>query len=633
MRQVVTKRNAAPSKSSQGKTVHALFEEQVAETPDAIAVLFEERSLTYAQLNAQANRLAHQMIRLGVGRGSLISLCMERSPEVIVAILGILKAGAAYVPLDPAYPDERLAFMLSDTAAPLVLAHRPTAGRLVSLARQTRILPLDTAAAIDREPSSNPAIGATVDDLAYVIYTSGSMGTPKGVLVPHRAVIRTVRDTDYCCFGPEEVFLHLSPLSFDASTFEIWGSLLNGSRLALLEPGLLTLDALGATIRRYGVTTIFLTTALFNLAVEQRVPELKLLHQLLMGGELVSPGHVQRALAELIEGRLLHVYGPTESTTFACCFPISKDHPAEKGVPIGRPISNTSVYVLDEQLRPVPVGMPGELYIGGDGLARGYLNNPELTQERFVPDPFGKDPAARLYRTGDRVRYLEDGNLDFLGRFDNQVKIRGHRIEPGEIEATLLQHPDVRQAVVTTWMQPHGEKQLVAYVVITSPDRSSAEELKRYLTGRLPHYMVPPTILLLDRLPLNLNGKVDRAALPMPDQAKKSKTVVGAAVGELEEKLMRLWSRILNCCVGLDDNFFDLGGTSLRLIELHLELSKLLGRELSIMKLFEHATVRSLAGWLSGNEGFDPAFAEMQDRAKRQKEAFARHSRLKGNRA
>jgi aspartate racemase len=607
-----------------------MFQDQAVAMPAAVAVLFEDQQLTYGQLNDQANRLAHHLIHLGVARGDLVGLCMERSVDVVVGLLGILKAGAAYVPLDPNYPDERLEFMLRDTAAPLLLAHRATAARLAPLARQTRTLYLDRdAAAIATESDKDPAIPAAAADLAYVMYTSGSTGSPKGVLAPHRAVIRTVRDTNYCRLGPGEVFLHLSPLSFDASTFEIWGPLLNGSRLAILGPGLLTLDALGAAIRRYGVTTIFLTTALFNLAVEQRVPELRMLRQLLMGGELVSPAHVKVAIQELLEGQLLHVYGPTESTTFTCFFPVRKGYPTETGVPIGAPLANTTLYVLDEQLQQAPTGTPGELYIGGDGLARGYLNNPELTEEKFVRDPFSTDPAARLYKTGDRVRMLEDGNLDFLGRFDNQVKIRGHRIEPGEIEATLLQHPGVLQTVVTAPTQAHGEKHLVAYVVAANPGEFSSDSLKSYLAGRLPSYMVPAQIILLDRLPLNLNGKVDRSALPALDRPGPQEAADSSAT-ELEDRLRALWGRVLHSSVGLDENFFDLGGTSLRMIELHKELTKLLGRELPITKLFEHATVRSLAAWLSGTRDFDPAFRQVQDRAQRQREALARRKRPTG---
>jgi amino acid adenylation domain-containing protein len=624
--------NVAQPRSSGQKTVHELFEEQAAATPDAVALLFEDQELSYARLNGRANRLAYDLIRLGVARGDRVGLCMERSPEVIVGLLAILKAGGAYVPLDPAYPDERLAFMLGDTAAPLVLAHRPTDRRLAPFARQTRILCLDAdAAAASAGPDHNPATGKSAEDLAYVMYTSGSTGTPKGVLIPHRGVVRLVRDTDYCHFGPDEIFLHLAPLAFDASTFEIWGPLLNGGRVAILPPGPPALDVLGATIRRHGVTTLFLTTALFNLAVEKRVEDLRTLRQLLWGGELASPRHVQRALAELQDGRLLHVYGPTECTTFACCFPVMKGHQTEDGIPIGRAIANTTAYVLGEQLQPLPANTPGELFLGGAGLALGYLNNPELTREKFVPNPFSRDPAARLYRTGDRVYLRADGNIVFIGRFDNQVKILGHRIEPGEIEATLRKHPGVRQTVVIPRALPHGEKQLVAYVVAANPGDFSANELKRYLAGRLPPYMVPGHIARLDRLPLNANGKVDRSALPAPDRGGPAEAGPGSPVTEMEEKLAALWGRVLNCSVGLDENFFDLGGTSLELLKVHAELTRMLGRRLPVTDLFEHATVRALAARLAGVGGVDPAMAKAQARAQRQREAFTRQKQLKGS--
>jgi aspartate racemase len=391
------------------------------------------------------------------------------------------------------------------------------------------------------------------------------------------------------------------------------------------------LDAVGEAIRRHGVTTLWLTAGLFHVMVEQRAEDLAPLRQLVAGGGVLSPSHVQKALGTLRDGVVINGYGPTESTTFACCFRMTKSYQAGDNIPIGRPISNTTVYVLDDELCPVSVGEPGELYIGGDGLSNGYLNNPELTREKFIPDPFSAEPSARLYRTGDRVRRRPDGNLEFLGRFDDQVKILGHRIEPGEIEVALQQHPMVCQSVVVAHAAGRNEKQLVAYVTTSSPCGFSSDELKRFLAARLPHYMVPGQIVRMESLPLNRNGKVDRSALPAPERRKPDADGSARPATGLEEKITALWGRILGCRVGLDDNFFDLGGTSLRLIEMHAELTRDLTGELSITELFEYPTVRSLARRLAGMQSrVDPAFARVQDRARRQKEAFTRHRLLKG---
>jgi amino acid adenylation domain-containing protein len=606
-------------------TVQELCERQSAQAPAAAALLFKHEALTYGELNRRANQLAHRLVRLGAGRGRFVGVCLERSPEAIIGLLAILKAGAAYVPLDPAFPDERLAFMIDDTAAVAIVGHRPTRDRLGALAGRCALVLADDRS---EEPTDNPAVGATADDVAYVMYTSGSTGSPKGVLTDHRAVLSRVVDTDYCRFGPEEVFLHLAPLAFDASTFEIWGPLAHGGRLALLPPGLPALDELGAAIRRHGVTTLFLTTALFNRAVDQEVEELGDVRQLLMGGELVSPRHVRKALALLRGGTLLHVYGPTESTTFATCFPMPTGYATELSVPIGRPIAHTTVHILDEQLHPAPAGTPGELYIGGDGLARGYLNNPELTRQKFIVDPFSRDAEARLYRTGDRACYRPDGNIEFLGRFDDQVKILGHRIEPGEIEAALRQHPLVREAAVIARRQPSGDKQLVAYVVPVHSESFSADELKSDLAQRLPRYMVPVHVVCLESLPLNVAGKVDRAALPAPEDRGPASAASGSAT-EMEGQVAAIWGRILSRPVGLDETFFDLGGTSLGVLQMQVELSKTLGRQVGIPDLFKHVTVRSLAAWLAGGANLGAVLARARDRANRQQQGFARQHQVK----
>ena len=497
------------------KTIHGLFEEQVALTPHSVALEFGDRQLNYIALNEQADRIAARLRGLGVGRGTLVGLCMERSPELIVAILAILKAGGAYVPLDPDYPDRRLSFMIRDSRTPLIVAHRPTASRLAPALRKASVFWIDSDnSTSEHDSGTSPELAATADDLAYVMYTSSSTGTPKGVMIAHRGVVRLVRSTNYCQFGTTEVFLQLAPISFDASTFEIWGALLNGGRLAIMPPRFAGLDELGTAIRRHGVTTLWLTVDLFNLMVEQRVDDLRPLRQLLAGGDVLSPPHVQKALEILEDGVVINGYGPTESTTFACCYRMKNGYRTSSSIPIGRPISNTTVHVLDDERRPVSMGSPGELWLGGDGLARGYLNQPELTRQQFVADPFSSEPGARMYRTGDLARLRPDGNIEFLGRRDQQVKISGHRIEPGEIEAALSQHPEVRQSAVVAVAGPRGEKRLVAYVVGVNPASGvEADQLKDYLARHLPAFMIPSVFVNLDSLPLSPNGKVDRSAL------------------------------------------------------------------------------------------------------------------------
>jgi aspartate racemase len=545
-------------------------------------------------------------------------------------MLAILKAGGAYVPLDPDYPDRRLSYMLRDTRTPVILAHRPTASRLAPSLRQAEVVWIDSDdKEVHKETATNPEIGSTADDLAYVMYTSGSTGTPKGVMIGHRAVVRLVRNTNYCRFDRDQVFLQLAPISFDASTFEIWGALLNGARLAIMPPRSPGLDELGAAIRRHKVTTLWLTSGLFNLMVEQRLEDLRPLKQLLAGGDVLSAPHVEQALEILEDGVVINGYGPTESTTFACCYRMTKGYQPGATIPIGRPISNTTVYLLDEELRPVPVGSSGELCIGGDGLAHGYLNHPELTRQKFVSAPFDSARGERLYRTGDLARCLPDGNIEFLGRLDNQVKILGHRIEPGEIEAALRQHPGVRQTIVTVGVGPRGEKRLVAYVVSSGGGTIAAAELKEFLLRHLPTYMVPSAFVEIDSMPLCPNGKVDRSALPAPEQHEPPDALSPPSASELEREISRVWAQVLNREVGAADNFFDLGGDSLQLIEVHSELQKLLGRELSIIDLFEFTTVRSLANHLDNEPEPEPAIAQARERARKQKEALVHQKRSK----
>ena len=457
--------------------VHQLFETQVERSPEAVAVIFGEEELSYRELNTKANQLAHYLRKQGVGPETLVGIVLERSVELVVGLLAILKAGAAYVPFDPEYPSERLAFMIKDAGISMLLTQQHLLNALSGggLLSSMKALCLDSEwARMLQEDEQNPVSGATTDNLAYVMYTSGSSGTPKGVAVPHRAVIRLVKENPYVKFGADEVFLLLAPISFDASTFELWGSLLNGARLVIMPPETPSWAELGETLRRYGVTTLWLTAGLFHLLVDERLEDLLGVRQLLAGGDVLSAEHVERYLAAAREGVLINGYGPTENTTFSCTYRMEAGWRLEGcSVPIGRPIANTQVYVLDQKLELTPTGVAGELYLAGDGLARGYLRRPELTAERFVPHPYSADPGSRMYRTGDQVRWLADGTLEFLGRIDQQVKIRGFRIELGEIESVLAQHPDVRDVAVLAREDVTGDKRLVACLIAepgTAPD-------------------------------------------------------------------------------------------------------------------------------------------------------------------
>ncbi|MEA2690744.1 MAG: hypothetical protein QOJ16_131, partial [Acidobacteriota bacterium] len=578
------------------------FAAWAARTPEATAVVFDRDSLTYGELEAESNRLAHHLRGRGVRPGDLVALAVERSLALVPAILGILKSGAGYVPLDPAYPAERLSFMLADSGARLLLGQERSLARLPASGLPTVSLDRDReeiASASASSPSPPPGPG----DIAYVMYTSGSTGRPKGVAVTHRNVLRLVLGSGFARFGPEQVFLQLAPISFDASTLELWGPLLNGGRLAVFPPESPSLETLGEAIARHGVTTLWLTAGLFHPMVEGHLTALRPLTQLLAGGDVLSPAHVRRALAALPGLTLINGYGPTEGTTFTCCHALRE--PGEPWrmtptVPIGRPIGNTRVHVLDRELRPLPAGVPGELLLGGDGLALGYLGRPELTAERFVPDPFG--PASRLYRTGDRVRWLPGGTLEFLGRLDGQVKIRGFRVEPGEIEAVLTRHPAVREAAVLAQPEPGGtERRLVGYVAPREggSDVDLLADLRRHLAASLPAHMVPAAWVILPSLPLTANGKVDRRALmkiePGQGPAGSSEGFV-APRNAIEETIAAIWREVLGVeRVGIGDDFFLLGGHSLSATRVLSRLRRELGVELALADLFEHTTLAGLA--------------------------------------
>jgi aspartate racemase len=462
------------------------------------------------------------------------------------------------------------------------------------------------------------------------MYTSGSTGRPKGVMVEHRGIVRLVRGTNYCRFGPDEVFLQFAPMSFDASTFEIWGALLNGSQLVLMPPKSSSLEELEVAVRRHSVTTLWLTASLFHLMVEERPEGLRPLRQLLAGGDVLSPRHVRIFLKHAGDTSLINGYGPTENTTFTSCHTISADDAVSESIPIGKPISNTQVYLLDEQLNPVSPGETGELYTAGDGVARGYLNDPDATADKFLTDPFTDEPHQRMYRTGDLARWRTDGTIEFLGRGDNQVKILGYRIEPAEIETVLQRHSHVKQACVVAKME-NGGKRLAAYF-IPSNSGPTPEELRDFVASQLPQHMVPAFFVALPTFPLSEHGKVDRGALAKLEIAPKQESrAVGLQDSQLERTLGELWQRILQVPhVGLDDNFFDLGGDSLLLVAVHSNLQKILQTEISLTDLFEFATIRKLAQHLGHLESQTASLSDVQERAQRQREAF---TRFRGRRA
>jgi aspartate racemase len=597
--QVLVEWNDTQTDYLKDRCVHELFEEQAEKNPEAVAVVFDHQHLTYRELNTRANQLAYALRELGVGPEVPVGVCLERSPEMVVAVLGVLKAGGAYVPLDPTYPKERLEFMLEDTSAPVLLVQEATRHVLPEYAAaHTHCLGMDSAGIERAEAENPPSSGASPESLAYVIYTSGSTGKPKGVCVPHRAVGRLVMNADYAPLTSADVVAQASNCAFDAATWEIWGALLNGARLVVL-PRDVTLSprALAAEIERNEISALFLTTALFNQVARENPGAFRPLRHLLFGGEAVEPKWVRTVLAEGAPERLLHVYGPTETTTFATWHLVEAVEDRAATIPIGRPITSTEAYVLDAWERPVPVGVPGELYIGGPGVARGYLGRPELTEEKFIPHPFSDEPGVRLYKTGDRVRRRANGDIEFLGRSDGQVKLRGYRIELGEVESALNSNTAVRESVVMLHEDDTGQKRLAAYIVPAGV-APSHNELRAFLRERLPDYMTPSSFISLEVLPLTSTGKIDRHALPVPVATRPadSESYSDAPRDALEKRLAGILEEALGVpAVGVEDDFFELGGHSLLAANLFAQIEKAFGYRLPLSILFRAPTVRQLA--------------------------------------
>ncbi|HEX8376315.1 MAG TPA: amino acid adenylation domain-containing protein, partial [Pedobacter sp.] len=592
-----------PSLYPRDKSITDLFTEQAIKCPESIAVVFGTDKVSYQELDDRSNQLAHYLLLKGVKPGLLLPICAERGINMIVSILAILKAGAAYVPLDSAYPDDRLAFMLQDTAAGVIVCSKTNRPRLEKFTGVEIVEPDGVdAEMISTQPVTDLPHKIDPGQLAYVIYTSGSTGKPKGVLVEHRNVVSLVKGVNYVDLDEKAVLLVTGSTSFDATTFEYWSMLLNGGRLILCsDDELLDNETLKKLIRDNRVTTMWFTSSWFNQLTETDITLFEGLKTILVGGEQLSEEHIRNFRQQYRSVRIINGYGPTENTTFSLTHEVG-DLESKDAIPIGRPVSNCEAYVLSNNLRLLPIGVAGEICLGGAGLSRGYLNREELTHDKFVRNPFSEIDEDRIYKTGDLGRWLPDGSLEYLGRLDEQVKIRGYRIEPGEIESVLKQSGLVSQGVVVARNDTKGVKRLVAYVV---PDKDSfnKEVIQNYLAARLPEYMVPTIWVELDRIPLTLNGKTDKQALPEPDIINQISGGYIAPQTLLETKLVQIWQQLLGLSrVGIQDNFFELGGDSILAIQAVSRVRRL-GYELQPRDIFAHQTIGRLAHVLASQSG------------------------------
>ncbi len=607
--------------------LHQLFETQVAHTPDNVAAICRDESFTYADLNARANQLAYSLVVQGLQPGDFVGICVERSLDMMVAVFGVLKAGGVYVPMDPTYPADRLAHMLSDAQVVVLLTQSHLVERLPKNDVKTVCLDTDWST-IATAPEINLDCSRQVTDLAYVIYTSGSTGKPKGVMIDHRGAVNTLADINrrYRVTAEDRV-LGLSSLSFDLSVYDIFGLLAIGGAVVIPEPeAALTPQRWWELIQEQQVTIWNTAPAVMDLfashVARQQLTIPASLRVVMMSGDAISitlPDQI-RALAENKAISVNSLGGATEGSIWSICYPIDAVDPSWTSIPYGQPLDNQTFHILDERLNPVPVGTPGELHIGGLGVALGYLNRPELTAKRFIPDPFSNRSDARLYKTGDMGRYRPDGVIEFLGRIDNQVKIRGFRVELGEIEALLVQQPQVSEAVVIVWEPQPGDQRLCAYVVM--PNLASEDQagqtaiLKRTLREQLPGHMVPAAFVVLDEIPLTANGKVNRKALPAPtEQVPQSDIPFIAAKTQTERTIATVWQEVLQLeKVGTQDNFFDLGGHSLLMVQVHTELLEKLDGSLTIVELFQYSTVATLAQYVDQKQTVVSATDQAQQR-------------------
>ena len=584
--------------------VHQLFEQQVALHPDSVAVLFEERQMTYRELNQRANQVANFLRKRGVGPEVLVGVCLERCPDVLVALLGIWKAGGAYVPLDPAYPMDRLSFMVTDSGAKVLLTdskHKQLFGSSTG-----EIICLDSGwSVIAQENNGNPAPSATPSNLAYVMYTSGSTGTPKGVMILQSGLVNylTWAIKTYAVKEGGSIPVHTST-SFDLTVTGLYPPLLVGGRVDILPEDVGGQSLVKALKQGRNRSLVKITPAHLELLNQQIRPEeaAGCTNVFVIGGENLVAESLALWRKSAPATRLINEYGPTETVVGCCTYEVAPGDPATGSVPIGRPVANTQLYILDRYRNPVPVGVVGELYIGGAGVARGYMNRPELNEERFIPDPFSGQLDSRLYKTGDLARYRQDGILEYFGRVDNQVKVRGYRIELGEIEATLASEPSVKSCAVLVREDEPGNKQLVGYVVPREGESPTAQELQQFIKSKLPEYMAPAQFVFLPSIPLTTNGKVDRKALPAPTYGHAAGTGSSEEKGfaaphtETEKAIAEIWSKLMKLeRIGIHDDFFDFGGHSLMAMKMVSQIEERFGVSLPLADFLEEPTIAGLA--------------------------------------
>ncbi|MEH2267588.1 MAG: amino acid adenylation domain-containing protein [Nostoc sp.] len=632
IQQLLVEWNNTKPEYPQDKCIHELFEAQVEKTPDAVAVVFEDQQLTYRELNAKANQLGHYLRSLGVKPEVLVGICIERSPLMVVAVLGILKAGGAYLPLDPAHPKERLAFILEDTQSPVLLTQQRLIEKLPT--DNTKVICLDSNwKEIAQESSENPVCKIDAANLAYVIYTSGSTGKPKGTLIPHQGLLNYLSwaTQAYTVEQGKGTTVH-SSLAFDLTITSLFTPLLVGRQVELI-PEDQSIESLGNALRQESNLSLVKITPAELLLLSGQLSSKEvagITRAFIIGGENLLTESISFWKAFAPDTMLVNEYGPTETVVGCCIYRVPQDEIESSSVPIGQPIANTQLHVLDQCYQPVPIGVPGELYIGGAGLARGYLNRPELTALKFVPNSFSHEPGARLYKTGDLARYRSDGNLEFLGRIDHQVKVRGYRIELGEIEGLLGQHPKVQEAVVLMREDLPKNQSLVAYFVANTEIAPTTTNLRNFLKEKLPEYMLPSVFVQLKALPLTTNGKVDRRALPVPDGDRPElEEVYVAPRSEMERAIATVWQEVLHLeKVGVNDNFFDLGGHSLLMVQVNSKLQEVINCNISIIEMFQNPTINSLTQYFNQKPEKQTLFQPVRDRVNKQMEAIERRKEL-----